>query len=308
MNKILAITGATGKSGMALCKLIADNKALFQKHFNSEIRVLVRKTSNIENLNKLLPNAKFYVGDLSDMEFLKNAFLNVDTIMHIAGIHFSNEIVKAADYTNVRRLVFVHTTGVYSKYKKAGEIYRNTDSFVYKICKTSNIKLTILRPTMIYGDIKDNNMVKFIKMVDKLPVMPLVNNGLYQLQPVFYGDLGRAYFDVLLNEQATAKMDFNLSGEAPIYLKDMLNIIGNKLGKKVKFINVPFSLAYLCACLVYLFTIRKIDLREKVQRLCEDRIFSHKSAASAFGYSATSFDQIIQKEIEAYIKVLKNNK
>ena len=40
-------------------------------------------------------------------------------------------------------------------------------------------------------------------MVDKLPVMPIVKNARYDLQPVHYKDLGKAYYDVLLNEKAT---------------------------------------------------------------------------------------------------------
>ena len=58
----------------------------------------------------------------------------VDTIVHIAGIKYSENIVKVTAKCHVRRLILVHTTGIYSKYKEAGEEYRRIDSVVYDIC------------------------------------------------------------------------------------------------------------------------------------------------------------------------------
>ena len=55
-------------------------------------------------------------------------------------------------------------------------------------CKENNIGLTIFRPTMIYGNANDNNVVKFIKIVDFFPIMPVVNDARYDLQPVHYMD------------------------------------------------------------------------------------------------------------------------
>lgn len=239
-------------------------------------------------------------GGLTDISLLKEAFKDADTVVHVAGIHFSREVVEAAAHCHVRRLILVHTTGIYSRYKAAGEEYREIDSFVYQTCKEHNIGLTILRPTMIYGNTTDNNVVKFIKMVDKLPLMPVVNGARYELQPVHYKDLGDAYYAVLMNEKATANRDFNLSGGEPIMLRDMLSEIGKNLGKKVKFISCPFGLAYLGAWLVYIVTLKKKDYREKVQRLCEPRIFSHEEATKAFGYNPRIFSVGIIDEVKQY--------
>ena len=173
-------------------------------------------------------------------------------------------------------------------------------SFVYKTCKEKNIVLTILRPTMIYGNITDNNIVTFIKMVDKFPLMPVVNGARYELQPVHYQDLGDAYYAVLMNEEATANKDFILSGGEPILLRDMLSEIGKNLGKKVKFISCPYWIAYSGAWVVYVLTFKKKDYREKVQRLCEPRVFSHEEATKAFGYSPRIFQVGIVDEVKQY--------
>lgn len=301
MSKILVLTGATGKkSGGVMTENIGSNLDIVRKLFPDGIRAIVRSTSNTKELDRLIPNVQKYIGDLTDVQLLKEAFKDADTVVHVAGIHWSREVVEAAVYCKVRRLILVHTTGIYSKYKEAGEEYRQIDEYVYNTCKDNNIVLSILRPTMIYGNINDNNVVVFIKMVDKLPIMPIVNGGKYELQPVHYRDLGDAYFAVLLNEKATVNRDFNLSGGEPILLRDMLSEIGKNLGKKVCFISCPFWLAYVGAWLVFLISFKKKDYREKVQRLCEPRVFSHEEATSAFGYSPRTFQEGIVDEVKQY--------
>jgi nucleoside-diphosphate-sugar epimerase len=237
---------------------------------------------------------------LDDEGYLDNSLKDVDTVVHIAGIGFSSQITKAAVKNHVRRLILVHTTGIYSKYKAAGEEYRKIDDFIYKTCKEHNIVLTILRPTMIYGNISDNNVVQFIKMVDKLPVMPVVNRARYKLQPVHYEDLADAYYKVLINEKTTSGKDYNLSGGAEIELRQMLTVIGENLGKKVKFISCPFLIAYVGAWGLYLMSFTKKDYREKVQRLCEPRVFSYEVAKRDFGYKPRTFNVGIADEVKEY--------
>lgn len=303
MKKILVITGATGKkSGGHFTKNIGVNINTVEKLFPDGIRAIVRKTSDTRILEQCIPHIEKFHGDLTDKELLKKAFNNADTVIHIAGIHWSQEVVEAAAFCNVRRLILVHTTGIYSKYKEAGEEYRQIDKFVYSICNKNNIVLTILRPTMIYGNVHDQNVVVFIRMVDRLPFMPVVDGAKYELQPVHYKDLGDAYFQVLLNEKATANRDFILSGGKPVLLRDMFIEIGKNLGKKVRFVSFPFGIAYAGAWLVYLLTLSKKDLREKVQRLCEPRVYSHMEASDAFGYNPRDFETGIIDEVKEYIK------
>ena len=302
MGKILVLTGITGKSGGALAEKIGTNLDTVKEMFPDGIRTVVRETSNTDKIDALIPNIQKVVGNLTDSYTLEKAFKDADTLIHVAGIHWSKEVVQAAANCHLRRLILVHTTGIYSKYKAAGEEYRETDDFVYKSCKENGIILTILRPTMIYGNVADRNVVIFIKMVDKLPIMPVVDGARYELQPVHYEDLGNAYYKVLINEATTANKDFILSGGAPILLRDMLAEIGKNLGKEVKFISCPFWLAYFGAWVVYGLSFKKIDFREKVQRLCEPRVFPFNEAAEAFCYSPRTFQEGVKNEVVEYLE------
>lgn len=249
-----------------------------------------------------MPELEIKKGNFDDLDFLKEALSGVDTIVHIAGIMLSKKLIEAAACIGVRRAILVHTTGIYSKYKMAGEEYRKIDSAVYDICKKNDIALTILRPTMIYGNLTDNNVAIFIKMVDKFPIMPVVNGARYELQPVHYEDLAKAYYQVLTHETETAGCDFDLSGGAPIQLREMLQEIGKNLGKQVRFFSVPYPLAYAGAVMLYGLTFKKKDYREKVQRLCEPRAYSHEDATRAFGYAPMGFKEGIIREVEEYLE------
>ena len=301
-DDILAITGITGKSGRAFAYYLEKSQEKIRSMFGGGIRLLLHEERERDSEILSCFDIQRMYGDLEDERFLSEAFLGVDTIVHIAGIHWSREIVHAAANNFVRRLICVHTTGIYSKYKEAGEEYRNIDDFVYMMSKSKNIILTILRPTMIYGTLSDRNISSFIKMVDKFPVMPVVNNAMYELQPVHFADLGKAYYDVLVSEKITGGHDYILSGGEEIMLRDILTEIGAYLSKRMRFVSVPFPIAYAGAWFVWLVSIGKIDFREKVQRLCEPRVYPHEEATRDFGYAPRTFRSAIGDEVREYLK------
>ncbi len=244
---------------------------------------------------------RVYIGDTLDGKFVERICAGCDTLLHIAGIHSSRVVVKAAARAGVKRMVLVHTTGIYSKYKYAGEEYRMTDSICYKICRENGIGLTILRPTMIYGTMNDGNVSTFIKMVDRFPAMPTVNGAHYVLQPVWCKDLGVGYFQCLM-ETATIGHDYNLSGCEPIELRKMFDVIAEQLGIKRRYISCPYPIAYAGAWMVYLLTRKSVDYREKVQRLVEPRAYGHEDAAKDFGYRPANFADGVKEEIQEYKK------
>ncbi len=191
-NSKLALTGVTGFKSGVVVEYIVSNPDEVKELFPGDIVVICRETSKTE---KLIPSVIIKWGEFTDGTFLFDSLNGCDTLIHVVGIHWSREIVDAAVTNHLRRLILVHTTGIYSKYKAAGEEYRYIDEYVEMQCKENNIALTILRPTRIYGSIHDMNVVKFTTMVDKFPIMLIDRGARFELQPVHYKDLGKAYFD-----------------------------------------------------------------------------------------------------------------
>lgn len=154
---MLLVTGITGHSGKYFMQELINHK------YVDTIRCVVRSSSDTSLLDNIGLKIEKVVGDLTDQEFLDSCMKDIDTVMHIGAIFYSIQVMKAAVKNNLKRAIFVHTTGIYSKYKSASEEYKNIESEVRKIIKdnASSIGLTILRPTMIYGNVNDKNMVVY---------------------------------------------------------------------------------------------------------------------------------------------------
>ena len=155
---------------------------------------------------------------------------------------------------------------------------------------------------MIYGDICDHNISKFIKMMDKMRVYPMIAGGKAKIQPVNARDLGRAYYQVLVNEEKTKNKDYNLSGEAPIAIKDMLKSILKYLNKKSIFIPIPLWLSVACAYILKTITLGKVNIVEKVLRMDEDRCFDNSEARKDFGYTTIEFQKGLEEEVRQYME------
>ena len=296
----LYVTGLTGRTGRHFYTNLlngSNNRML-------NIRAVLRPGKTLDDITTDALNIEYFNCDLNDEEAIYSTMKGSDTVFHIASIFFSLNIVGSAIRAGVKRIILVHTTGVYSKYKSASADYVSIESEINNLLNGKGICLTILRPTMIYGSVEDNNIVRFIRMADRLPVIPLVNRGNYPLQPVHAKDLGNAYYQVLTRSEEASSNDYILSGKEPIMLRQMFEILGGHLHKhKIRFLPVPLPIVYSGAWLLYIFTLKRKDFREKVQRLAESRAFPHDKAVKDFGYSPRSFEDGVKEEVRQYLSL-----
>jgi uncharacterized protein YbjT (DUF2867 family) len=299
---MLLVTGITGNTGRYFLQELIKNK------YEGPIRCIVRETSNSTLLDNNGLNIEKVVGDLGDREFIERIMDGVEVIMHIYNIHHSPIIVQAAIKNKVKRAILVHTTGIYSKFKYASEGYKMIEEKISRI--TNDLKcptiITILRPTMIYGNLCDRNMSKFIKMVDRFRIMPVINGGKSLIRPVNARDLGMTFFTALMSPGTTDGKTYDLSGEKPINMIDVFKLISKQLNKKTIYISVPLSIGVFMARVLKTLTLAKVDYIERVQRLGEDRSYSHDNATSDFGYNPTPFEKGIQIEVQEYLKKNRN--
>jgi len=294
---MLLVTGITGHTARYFIEELINNK------YENTIRCIVRKSSDTSVLDQSGLKIEKVYGDLNDQEFMDRCMEGIDIILHIAGIRMTLTIIKAAVKKNVKRAILVHTTGIYSKYKSASFLYKNIEDEMRATIQrnSSPMNVTILRPTLIYGNLCDKNMVVFIKMVDKLRIFPVISHGSNLLQPVNARDLGKAYYQVLVKPEVIGG-DYTLSGEKPISMIDMFKLISDRFGKHTTFVSVPLCVGVIGARCLKICSLGKIDYVEKVQRMGENRNFSHEDATRDFGYKPMSFAEGITIEVNQYIE------
>lgn len=292
---MLLITGITGHSGKYFFNELNQNKYI------DKIKVIVRNGESLDFIEESNLDIEILIGDLEDVSFLSSALKDVDTVFHIASIFYSVNVIKAAVTNKVNRIIVVHTTGIYSKFKSASEDYKDIEENVDNLINNADYKIdfTILRPTMIFGYLNDRNMIKFIKMVDKLLLLPVIDHGKGLIQPVHGRDLGKAYYQVLIS--TNLGKDYILSGERALSMAELFKLIGKYLDKRLFIVSVPNRIGVFFAQILKLISLNKIDYVERVQRMSENRNFSHELATKDFNYSPSSFDDSLNQEIQLYL-------
>lgn len=292
---MIAVTGITGHSGSFLLQQFVDNQ------YKGKLRCLVRSTTKTQRLTESGLDIEIFQGDIQNVDDLERFVDGAETVIHIAGIWRTLKLLEAISRVDsVKHIILVHTTGIYSKHKIASDEYKQIERDMQKYLD-AGMNITILRPTMIFGDMRDHNISKFIRMVAKFPVMPEIDHGRGLIQPVNARDLGQAYYKAAMVEKLP-QLSYNISGERELTIHELLELIGNYMGKKTRFISTPMWLGVFGAKAVKVLSLGKVDLVEKVLRLGEDRNFSHAAASRDFGYQPASFDEGLEREVKEFME------
>ena len=289
---MLAITGITGHTGHHF----AD--ALIKSGYRGKIRCLVRQKSKAEFLTDRGLDVELVEGTLESDAAIRTLLDGADAVVHIAGIHHSCEVLRIGRECGVKRFILVHTTGMYTKFKAASEGYIQVENRIAPLMEEQNI--TVLRPTMIFGDLCDYNISKFIRFVDRLPVLPAVAGGRAVVQPVNARDLAQTIRKALQTENGCGKA-YDISGEQALSLRQLYLMIAKCLGKHRIIVSVPMWLCVWGAKILRLLSAGKMDIVEKVQRMGEDRAYSHEAAALDLGYRPEPFAVGLQREVDEYL-------
>lgn len=292
---MLYVTGITGHSGRWFCE------RLINEGYKGKIRCVVLEGTDTSFLGCTGLDLEIVVGDLNDQEFLNSTMTGCNTVLHIASIFYSRNVITAAVLNKLEWAILVHTTGRYSKYKSASAEYIAIEESVLKF--KEKIGITVLRPTMIYGSSRDMNMFKLITFLHKIKFFPMFGDGKNLMQPVHSRDLGNAYYDVLVNRSKTYNKEYNLPGEYPMPYIELVKVVSNTLGRKNTIVKIPLWIAIPAAkCYNALFRKPIISV-EQVLRMQEDKAFGYEEAIKDFGYSPVSFEKGIIEEVNEYFEI-----
>ena len=256
-----------------------------------QITCLVRKSSNTQNLEKLGIN--LHVGDITEPQsypgLLGPDVLYLD-MTHPKYYHKSIDVIRNQ---GIKRAFFITTTGLFSKYRSASEIYKIGEDRI----KASGCIWTILRPSMIYGTERDRNMTKLLKFIKQYPIFPVFGDGQCLMQPVYVADLADGILAALRNIRITENKAYNLCGPQTIPYIELLKQCRATLQSKIKLIHIPHSLA-VCAATVGEAIPGFPVTREQVLRLQEDKAFDISLACRELGYRPRAFDEGIRDEVD----------
>jgi uncharacterized protein YbjT (DUF2867 family) len=132
-----------------------------------------------------------------------------------------------------------------------------------KAVTDSGMSYAILRPTVLFGaeDILINNIAWLLR---RFPFFALPGDGSYRLQPVFVDDLAALVAEAVFERDNSVR---DAVGPAIFTFREMVELIGAKIGKLKPLLNVPPRLALTVAQLLSLFVNDVILTPEEVNGL-----------------------------------------
>lgn len=282
---MILLTGATGFLGEFVLK------ELLKKGY--DVTCFVRKSSNLGTIKAL--NAKYIYGELDDYKSICEALKGKDTLINIASLGFGHapNIINACEEMNVKRAIFISTTGIFTKLNPDSKAIRLEAE---RLIRESSLDYTIIRPTMIYGTPRDRNMWRLVKYLKRLSILPILGNGNNLQQPVYVRDLADAVVKVYENP-ISIKKAYNISGARALTYNEVVDITAEALEKKIIKIHIPMKLSYSLLKVYERIANKPILKAEQVLRLNENKDFSHQEAKEDFGYNPLSFEEGIKLEI-----------
>jgi nucleoside-diphosphate-sugar epimerase len=281
MSKI-AVIGATGEVGFRLVGSLQSSHEL----------VAIVRDKRKRNFNAFPGVEVRQVDDISDVASLASSLRDCTAIINTGYIWFAEDIHKAilGNSESIKHIVFTGSTGIYTSLpSQSASTKRVAEAFIQEHYRCP---WTIIRPTMIYGHKDDRNISRLVRAIARFPVLPLIGNGSSLIQPVFIGDLLRAYEKALLNPTYFNK-SYNIGGSKAYSNRDLISFAASGLGQRERFIPLPAEFVRLTVALLSAMRVSPISV-EQVQRFQENKHIDISTFVADFDYVPCDFEHGIK--------------
>lgn len=149
-------------------------------------------------------------------------------------------------------------------------------------------KLTLLRPTLVYGTARDATLSRIARIAQRMHAFPLPRRAVGLRQPVHVADLANAAVDCI---PAAAAHDaaFDLPGGETLPYREMVRRVLRVLEPPARLVELPLP--------VFEFAVRLAQSRgiatgfgdAAIERMRRDLVFDAAPARAAFGYAPRAF-------------------
>ena len=274
---MILVTGANGVVGQPLCQHLTVQGRAFK-------RVSRSKGDNHVQWDLTQPLSAAQKQNLDGAKIL----------IHCAPIWLLADHIETLYSLGVKRMVVFSSTSVLSKLSSndqseqllvsqlaAGE--RSLTEF----SKNNTLNVTILRPSMIYGYGRDQNVTHIANFIKKYRVMVLMGKANGLRQPVHSDDLVTACISVI-DQPRSYSRSYNVAGSEVLSYRAMVERIFLGLKRKPFIISVPLPIFRIALRLASVFTTFSYT-PEMANRMNQDLVYDNQPASDDFGYEPHGF-------------------
>lgn len=205
------------------------------------------------------------------------------------------EIAKTAKEKGVTRLVHMSALGAdpvspsaYARSKAEGE----------EAVEAAFPGVTTFRPSLIFGP-EDEFFNRFAHLARLFPALPLIGGGQSRFQPVYVGDVARA-FRSALDHHETKGTIFELGGPHVYRFEELLKLILAETHRHRPLIPLPWFLASIAAAILQWWPKPLLTI-DQLRLLRRDNIASGGfPGLAALGIAPTLLEAILPTYLERY--------
>ncbi|HHL39089.1 MAG TPA: NAD-dependent epimerase/dehydratase family protein [Deltaproteobacteria bacterium] len=296
-GKRCLVTGATGFMGRRLTALLLERGAA--------VRALVRSR---ERARAVLPagGVELVEGDMTDRAAVERAADGMETVFHLATAdprsdpHFDatnvkgmETVVSVLEERGPRRIVYTGSSVALSAGRsRYGESKRREAG----ILTSSKLDYTVIIPSQVFGEGYDKNINRLLALIRRLPVVLVLGDGRYRLQPVYAGDVVEALLLAARSERAVGRSYF-IAGPEAVSFNDLVDRAARAMGLRRRRVHVPLWLVKAPALLLEKVFAGAPVTAEKIERAVRDNTFDIEAARRDLGYRPTPLDEALARTV-----------
>ncbi len=282
------VAGGTGFVGGNLCKALREN--------GHEIRLLVHGRQTLPETG-----IEHVEGDVTRLESFAASVPGCDAVINLVGIirefpaigvtfeklhlEATRTMIAATRQSGVRRYLQMSALGTRPD---AVSRYHRTKWQAEELVRGSELDWTIFRPSLIFGP-GDAFVNMLADLIRKLPLVPVIGDGEYRLQPIAATDVARCFVKSL-ELIGTIGKAYELCGPDRLTYMEILDLVGRALGRQAVYkFRQPLALMKLVTPLMQGFSFYPITM-DQIQMLVEESICDG-SWQSTFGFEPQRFGE-----------------
>jgi len=292
------VTGATGFVGREVCKQLIEA--------GHDVRALLHNQTDAEKTAA----TDTVCGDTTVLDSLTNILTGCDAVIHLVGIirefprqgvtfeklhtESTGNMLQAAKQQQVPRYLQMSANGTRPD---AVTSYHKTKWAAEQLVRESGLDWTIFRPSLIFGP-EDMFVNMLADLIRKLPVVPVMGDGQYRLQPVSVKDVAAGFIAALDCPQSRGQT--YLCGGPELYSYDqILDLIGAALGKKTPLSKLHHPLLLMKPVVAMMQSIPQFPMTsDQLQMLLEENICDPTEWAETFSLQLQDFPSGIAEYLE----------
>ncbi len=267
-----AVTGAYGYSGKYITQRLLD--------IGHDVITL---TNSLERANLFGVRVKAYPFDFDDPAKLTKTLEGVKVLYNTYWVRFNHKEFQHADAVKNTIIMFqaakaagveriVHTS-ITNPSKSSNLEYFSGKARLEQALIDSGISYSILRPAVIFGkeDVLINNIAWALR---RFPVFGVFGKGDYKLQPIYVDD-----FASLAVKQGEHRDNVivNAIGPETFTYRELAQVIGKAIGKKVPVVSTPPFIGYIIAWIIGKFVDDVMLTREEIEGLMSNLLYVKSS-------------------------------